>query len=362
MSAGLPGLGLGGLFFVLSALLAPLVELIRTARGRSSVAAWRSVGRQFALALTMVAAVVLTFRLFYALTDATGLAGPLSDRSPTLLALRAIGITLGLLASVLAAAKAMQLVATIRTRGGPSVPALRALCWRPRSLGRLGAVTAVCLMLLLVGPSELAHTPAGGKAAAPIRAPEPVTRTPSEASGIKADVERGSVFSGTAGRPLRTEDSAARQAGSDSQQRPALGDGDGEDAAPPPSGHGGSGGLRTPQPSPPAAALPPPRALPEVGSSETPSRPLTPADPQTPGRPQTPGSRPAVGFGGAPDNAAADRGRTPGTGRGWGRTDTPAPSLGGSPSKRRTGGGSPSRSPLPPRSGSSRPIREDMCS
>src|ERR687896_941489 len=239
MSAGLPGLGLGGLFFVLSALLAPFVELIRTARGRSSVAAWRAVGRQFALALTMVAAVVLTFQLFYALTDATGLAGPLSDRSPTLLALRAIGITLGLLASVLAAAKAMQLVATIRTRGGPSIPALRALCWRPRSLGRLGAVTAVCLMLLLVGPSELAHTPAGGKAAGPIRAPEPVTRTPSEASGIKADVERGSVFSGAAGRPLRTEGSAARQAGSESQERAALRDGDGEDAAPPPSGHGG---------------------------------------------------------------------------------------------------------------------------
>src|ERR671919_1210188 len=160
MSAGLPGLGLGGLFFVLSALLAPFVELIRTARGRSSVAAWRSVGRQFALALSMVPAVVLTFGLLYALVDATGLAGPLSDRSPTVLALRPIGITLGLLACVLAAAKAMQLVATIRTRGGLSVPALRALCCHPRLLGRLGALIAVCLTLLLVGPAELAHAPA----------------------------------------------------------------------------------------------------------------------------------------------------------------------------------------------------------
>ena len=204
MSAGLPGLGLGGLFFVLSALLAPFVELIRTARGRSSVAAWRAVGRQFALALTMVAAVVLTFRLLYALAGATGLAGPLSERSAAVLALRPIGITVGLLAFVLAAAKAMQLVATIRTRGGSSVPALRALCCRPRLLGRLGALTAVCLALLLVGPSELAHTPAGGKAATPIRAPGPVTRTPSEATRIEAHVERGSGFSGTSGRPLRT--------------------------------------------------------------------------------------------------------------------------------------------------------------
>jgi hypothetical protein len=159
VSAGLPGLGLGGLFFVLLALLAPFVELIRTTRGRSSVAAWRVVGRQFALALTMVAAVELTLRLLYALADATGLAGPLSDRSPTVLALRPIGITLGLLACVLAAAKAMQLIATIRTRGRPPVPALRALRCRPRLLGQLGAVTAVCLTLLLVGPAELAHAP-----------------------------------------------------------------------------------------------------------------------------------------------------------------------------------------------------------
>jgi hypothetical protein len=181
MSAGLPGLGLGGLFFVLSALLAPFVELIRTMRGRSSVAAWRAVGRQFALALTMVAAVELTLRLLYALADATGLAGPLSDRS-TVVALRPIGITLGLLACVLAAAKAMQLIATIRTR---EWPALRAFCWRPRLLGQLGASTAICLTVLLAGPSELAHAPAGGKAAATVRAPGPVERTPSERAGSR---------------------------------------------------------------------------------------------------------------------------------------------------------------------------------
>jgi hypothetical protein len=35
---------LGGLFFIASALLAPRVELVRTARGRSSAAAWRAVG------------------------------------------------------------------------------------------------------------------------------------------------------------------------------------------------------------------------------------------------------------------------------------------------------------------------------
>jgi hypothetical protein len=159
VSAGFPGLGLGGLFFVLLALLAPFVELIRTMRGCSSVAAWRAVGRQFALALTMVAAVGLTLRLLYALADATGSAAPLSDGPSTVLALRPIGITLGLLACVLAAAKAMQLIATIRIRGWPRVRALRAVCCRPRLLAQLGALTAVCLAVLLVGPSELAHAP-----------------------------------------------------------------------------------------------------------------------------------------------------------------------------------------------------------
>jgi hypothetical protein len=196
VSAGLPGLGLGGLFFVLLALLAPFVELIRTTRGRSSVAAWWAVGRQFALALTMVAAVELTLRSLYALADATGLAEPLSDRSPTVLALRPIGITLGLLACVLAAAKAMQLIATIRTRGRPPVPALRTLSCRRRLLGQLGALTAVCFTLLLVGPSELAHAP--------------------------------------------EEDSAPRQAGSGSSHRAAMGGGDGEGPAPPPRGHRGT--------------------------------------------------------------------------------------------------------------------------
>jgi hypothetical protein len=199
VSAGLPGLGLGGLFFVLSALLAPFVELIRTARGRSSVAAWRAVCRQFALALTMVAAVELTLRSLCTLADATGLAGPLSDRSPTVLALLPIGITLGLLACVLAAAKTMQLIATIGTRGQPLVSALRARRCRPRWPGQLGALTAV-RWTLLVAPPDLAHAPAGGKAAATDQAPGPVGRTPSSVMSNGAANSSSSIISSPAGR------------------------------------------------------------------------------------------------------------------------------------------------------------------
>ncbi len=58
MTAGIPGVGLGGLFFVISALLMVVVELYRTVRGRSSVARWRFVGRQAAMALGIIFATV----------------------------------------------------------------------------------------------------------------------------------------------------------------------------------------------------------------------------------------------------------------------------------------------------------------
>ena len=57
MNAGLPGVGIGGLFYLLCALLMPFIELGRTFAGRSSRERWRSVLRQFVMALAMVAAI-----------------------------------------------------------------------------------------------------------------------------------------------------------------------------------------------------------------------------------------------------------------------------------------------------------------
>jgi hypothetical protein len=93
MSAGLPGLGLGGLFFIFSALAAPFPELLRTARGQSSPAAWRGILRQLAQALTMIVAVDLVLRL-----------------AGSGLRLDLIGITTGILVAVLCAAKGAELV------------------------------------------------------------------------------------------------------------------------------------------------------------------------------------------------------------------------------------------------------------
>jgi hypothetical protein len=56
MTAGIPGIGLGGLFFVISALLMVILELYRTVRGRSSLAHWRFVGHQAAIAAGIVLA------------------------------------------------------------------------------------------------------------------------------------------------------------------------------------------------------------------------------------------------------------------------------------------------------------------
>ena len=50
MTAGLPGTGIGGVFYLVSALFMPFVELFRTLRGESSIARWILVLRQLSMA------------------------------------------------------------------------------------------------------------------------------------------------------------------------------------------------------------------------------------------------------------------------------------------------------------------------
>src|SRR3954465_14861198 len=71
MTAGLPGVGIGGLFYPLCALLMPFPGLGRTFAGRSSRERWRSVLTQFVMALAMVAtvtAVIWGVRVLFAPT------------------------------------------------------------------------------------------------------------------------------------------------------------------------------------------------------------------------------------------------------------------------------------------------------
>jgi hypothetical protein len=85
MAAGLPGTGIGGLFFILSAFFMIVVELQRTVRGKSSLARWRIVGRHAGVAAAMVASVTATIwlvhGLLFAASDKSGTAGTKTSSS-----------------------------------------------------------------------------------------------------------------------------------------------------------------------------------------------------------------------------------------------------------------------------------------
>lgn len=56
MTAGLPGVGIGGIFYLVCALFMPLIEIVNTLRGRSSLKRWRMVGQQFGILCGIVGA------------------------------------------------------------------------------------------------------------------------------------------------------------------------------------------------------------------------------------------------------------------------------------------------------------------
>jgi hypothetical protein len=54
MTAGIPGTGIGGVFYLISALLMPLFELYRTLHGQSSLVRWLLISKQWAMALCIL--------------------------------------------------------------------------------------------------------------------------------------------------------------------------------------------------------------------------------------------------------------------------------------------------------------------
>ncbi|HXS48362.1 MAG TPA: hypothetical protein VN756_12975 [Solirubrobacterales bacterium] len=155
MSAGLPGLGLGGLFFIISALLAPFRQLLQTFRGRSRAGEWAMVGRQFAQATVMVAAIDLSLRLAYLAIAAAGLGNTPSAVSGTVIPLTLIGITSALLIGVLATAKSADIVIRLRAAELPRVPDVLPRATPLRTLALSGVVALAWLALLVAGASEL---------------------------------------------------------------------------------------------------------------------------------------------------------------------------------------------------------------
>lgn len=133
MTAGLPGFGLSGAFFLVSALLMVPIELVATLRGRSSLARWGTVLRSAAIALAIIAGIELTYAaLHLVVTQLSGSAtathgGPAQPLGRTAAVVHAIPVlpvvgTLGLVAILMVSAKVAELLSDLRRRRAPAVP------------------------------------------------------------------------------------------------------------------------------------------------------------------------------------------------------------------------------------------------
>jgi hypothetical protein len=281
MSAGLPGLGLGGLFFIFSALLAPFPELWRTLHGRSDLASWKAIGRQLVQALTMVAAIDLTLRLTYVVLSAAGVGDPPAADEATVLPLSLIGITTGLLVLVLCGAKLADLA--LRAPGGalPRVPEALPRVSPLRASG-LGAVAVLAwIALLVVGASELSPLerpqrrqsvlrPERDAAAPPQATVEPRLRGRGGASSPPTTVETTTgVRNGAAGTP---------------GSPPTPGDGAGGEAVAPAPGVAAPGATPAAPPAPAPTNDPEPQG-PPVGTPGAGTSPAAGGKPESTGPP-----------------------------------------------------------------------------
>ncbi len=311
MSAGLPGLGLGGIFFLLSALLAPVVELVRTARGESSIAAWIEVGRQFALALAMIVAINATLQAIYLLAPLVGFESVQAPGSLMVLPLLPIAITIALLGLLLLAAKAAALASRARQHGLPSLPGSVALPSRGHVLAGATALTVAWFALLAVGASQLQpiSTDRGqdDRQAAPDQerrdsiaasteiaalGPATVPASVHPPEDVPAPTPANPPAPPPAGQPSSPDGSGAlTPAGADSDTSPATPPSETPDPTPAPTSP-----APAPAPQPPSPTAPAPTEQP--GSAATP--PVTPGTPGTPGPP--PGSSAQAGTG-PPDHA-----------------------------------------------------------
>jgi hypothetical protein len=130
MTAGLPGTGIGGLFYLVSALLMPFVTLVRAVRGRPVLPgeAFRQAGTAVGILVAMwiTGALLAMVRLDDA--DAERLAQMMQDLfvAPALLALTVLGAVVLTVESVAFVARQRQRASR---EGGPSRPL--SLRWPP---------------------------------------------------------------------------------------------------------------------------------------------------------------------------------------------------------------------------------------
>ena len=150
MFAGLPGIGVGTLFYILMAVWMPFRELPRLVQGKSSLAAWALILRQLFHAAGIMVTVMLAERLLVALLDrsqphsispAALIYGEMTTRAGGSLLAAPIAASLMLLGGVLLTVEVLRLVTDKRDSEAPLTP------------GRHGAPAS------LRGPAPLEETP-----------------------------------------------------------------------------------------------------------------------------------------------------------------------------------------------------------
>jgi hypothetical protein len=271
VSAGLPGLGLGGLFFIFSALLAPFRQLWRTFRGRSRSDDWAMIGRQFAQAAVMVAAIDLALRLAYLGIAAAGLGNTPSVVSATVIPLTLIGITSVLLVGVLAMAKVADVAVRLRAAELPLVPDVLPRAAPLRTLALSSVVALAWLALLVAGASDLSplESPRREEATTKQRAED--AQAPQSHSARSEGRPKTEVISGRSSASARP--SEAGQLVAEPDHEPS------------------SSGTGTGTVVQPAVSSPAPPSVTPTHQEQTPSAPPSAGAPSTP--PASPESEPA---------------------------------------------------------------------
>ncbi len=123
MFAGLPGIGVGTLFYVLIGLWMPVYELVRVARGTSSVARWRLIVRQLCFSLSIVTSIVCAERVVMwilgeaapdAMNPASVVNRTLSTNAPESVLAAPVIASIFLLVAVLLTVEALRLISAAR--------------------------------------------------------------------------------------------------------------------------------------------------------------------------------------------------------------------------------------------------------
>ena len=123
MTAGLPGTGVGGLFYMLSGVLMPFREAYRAVRGKSDARSRRLVGYQTLMALGVVAGIWVTGWLLGlmiswapAVSAAVHGAGPVATHASNVVRVMAFFIAFATLGLVLGAVQVARVVNACRVR------------------------------------------------------------------------------------------------------------------------------------------------------------------------------------------------------------------------------------------------------